>query len=65
MSEGMVMYFANKFEVVREKNTSEKNTLSGRSLLYKMKSNGPSIEPCGTPEVMMPLEEMETLFFTD
>ena len=48
-----------------KRSASEKNTLSGRSLMYKMKSNGPSIEPCGTPEVMMPLEEMGTLIFTD
>ena len=37
--------------------------LSG--VVYKVKSTGPSTEPCGTPYECVTLSEKVSLFFTD
>ena len=35
-----------------------------KSFIYKRKSSGPNIEPCGTPHVMIPLPELTLLYST-
>ena len=34
------------------------------SLIYKRKSTGPNTEPCGTPNVMFDIEELQFLIET-
>ena len=65
MSKSMVMWFTNRFKLVREKKCTWEKHVVWQVIIVQDRNNGPSIEPCGALEVMMRLEEMETLIFTD